>query len=148
MQAIIRKANQEDLGNLQAFLARANLGTDGLTAETVDYFLLLENEDGTIRGSLGMEAFEEHGMLRSLVVSPGQADKEIFMLFDQMVNLAKEKGMKSLFLATNKSVALPFFELMGFQKIEREVLPTEFSTSEHIRHVLNVDNSLFLKFSL
>jgi len=148
MQALIRRANQEDLENLQAFLTRANLGTDGLTAETIDYFLLLENEDGTIRGSLGMEAFGDHGMLRSLVVSPGQADKEIFILFDQMVKLAKGKGMKSLFLATNKSVALPFFELMGFQKIEREALPTEFSTSEHIRHVLNVDNSLFLKFSL
>ena len=148
MQALIRRANQEDLENLQAFLTRANLGTDGLTAETIDYFLLLENEDGTIRGSLGMEAFGDHGMLRSLVVSPGQADKEIFILFDQMVKLAKGKGMKSLFLATNKSVALPFFELMGFQKIEREALPTEFNDSEHIRHVLNVDNSLFLKFSL
>ncbi|MEH7415899.1 hypothetical protein V7266_11515 [Neobacillus drentensis] len=148
MQAIIRKANQEDLANLREFLTRANLGTEGLTAETVDCFLLLENPDGTIRGSLGMEAFNEHGMLRSLVVSPGQADKEIFVLFDQMVQLAKEKGMKSLFLATNKRVALPFFELMGFQKIEQAALPTEFNHSEHIRHVLNVDNSLFLKFSI
>ncbi|MCM3726712.1 hypothetical protein M3226_13540 [Neobacillus cucumis] len=148
MQALIRRANQEDLENIREFLTRANLGTGGLTAEAIDYFLLLENEDGTIRGSLGMEAFNEYGMLRSLVVSPGQADKEIFVLFDQMVQLAKEKGMKSLFLATNKSVALPFFELMGFQKIEREAIPTDFYESEHIRHVLNVDNSLFLKFSL
>ncbi|PFO07947.1 hypothetical protein COJ85_04550 [Bacillus sp. AFS076308] len=148
MQSLIRRANQEDLENIREFLTRANLGTDGITAETINYFLLLENEDGTIRGSLGMEAFNEHGMLRSLVVSPGQADKEIFVLFDPMVQLAKEKGMKSLFLATNKSVALPFFELMGFQKIERETIPTEFYTSEHIRHVLNVDNSLFLKFSI
>ena len=148
MQALIRKANQSDLAALHEFLTRAKLGTDGLTAEGLEYFLLLENEDGSIRGSLGMEAFKDHGMLRSLVVSPGQADKEIFVLFDQMIKLAKEKGMKSLFLATNKRVALPFFELMGFQKIEREALPTEFTDSEHIRHVLNVDNSLFLKFSL
>ncbi|WP_160724197.1 GNAT family N-acetyltransferase [Bacillus sp. USDA818B3_A] len=148
MQALIRKANQEDLENLREFLTRARLGTDGLTAETIDYFLLLENEDGTICGSLGIEAFRENGMLRSLVVTPGQADKEIFVLFEQMVKLAKEKGIKSLFLATNKSVALPFFELMGFQKVDRETLPTEFQNSAHIRHVLNVDNSLFLKFSL
>jgi N-acetylglutamate synthase-like GNAT family acetyltransferase len=149
MEAVIRKANQQDLKNLQAFLKRARVGTDGLTIKTVDYFLLLENEeDSTICGSLGMEAFNDQGMLRSLVVSPGQAEKEIFILFDQMVKLAKEKGMKSLFLATNKNVALPFFELMGFQKVEQEALPTEFYSSEHIRHVLNVDNSLFLKFSL
>ncbi|MEH7155375.1 GNAT family N-acetyltransferase [Neobacillus drentensis] len=148
MQALIRRANKEDLGSLRSFLSRANLGTDGLTEETVDYFLLLETEDGTLKGSLGMEAFTEFGLLRSLVVSPGQAEKEIFILFDQMVQLAKEKGMKGLFLATNKSVALPFFELMGFQRSEREDLPSEFFHSEHIRHVLNVDNSLFLKFSL
>jgi amino-acid N-acetyltransferase len=148
MQALIRRANQQDLGNLREFLSRANLGTEGLTNETVDYFLLLESEDGVLKGTLGMEAFEEFGLLRSLVVTPGQAEKEIFILFDQMVQLAKEKGMKSLFLATNKSVALPFFELLGFQRIEREELPTEFYHSKHIRHVLNVDNSLFLKFSL
>ncbi|MFL6555493.1 MAG: GNAT family N-acetyltransferase [Bacillus sp. (in: firmicutes)] len=148
MQSLIRRANKQDLGSLRDFLSRAKLGTDGLTDETVDYFLLLENEDGTLKGSLGMEAFTDFGLLRSLVVTPGQAEKEIFVLFDQMVQLAKEKGMKDLFLATNKSVALPFFEIMGFQRIEREGLPTEFYRSEHIRHVLNVDNSLFLKFSL
>jgi N-acetylglutamate synthase-like GNAT family acetyltransferase len=148
MQAVIRKANKQDLESLQAFLSRANRGTDGLTAETINYFLLLENIDGTIRGSLGIEAFGEFGLLRSLVVTPGQADKEIFVLFDQMVQLAKEKGMKNLFLATNKSVALPFFELMGFQRVEREELPSEFNQSEHIQHLLIVDNSIFLKFSL
>ncbi|MDQ1143548.1 N-acetylglutamate synthase-like GNAT family acetyltransferase [Bacillus sp. SORGH_AS 510] len=148
MQAVIRRASKEDVENVREFLSRAGLGTDGLTDETVDHFLLLENEDGSLRGSLGMEGFGEDGLLRSLVVSPGQADKEIFVLFDQMVQLAKEKGMRSLFLATNKSVALPFFELMGFKRVEREQLPSGFFQSEHIRHVLNVDNSLFLKFSL
>ena len=148
MQSLIRKANKQDLGNLREFLSRANLGTDGLTDETIDYFLLLENEQGALMGTLGMEAFAEFGLLRSLVVSPGQAEKEIFVLFDQMVQLAKEKGMKDLFLATNKSVALPFFGIMGFQKIDRAEIPSEFYQSEHIRHVLNVDNSLFLKFSL
>lgn len=148
MQALIRRANKQDLGSIREFLSRAKLGTDGLTDETIDYFLLLENEDGTLKGSLGMEAFTEFGLLRSLVISPGQAEKEIFVLFDQMVQLAKEKGMKGLFLATNKSVALPFFELMGFQRIDQAEIPSEFYQSEHIRHVLNVDNSLFLKFSL
>lgn len=148
MQALIRRAKKEDLGILQAFLSRAGLGTDGLNDDSIDYFLLLESEDGTLKGTLGMEAYTEFGLLRSLVVAPGQAEKEIFVLFDQMVQLANEKGMKDLFLATNKSVALPFFELMGFQRVEREELPSEFYQSEHIRHVLNVDNSLFLKFSL
>jgi N-acetylglutamate synthase-like GNAT family acetyltransferase len=148
MQAVIRKADKQDLGNLTAFLTKANLGTDGVTEETVGYFLLLEDLDGNIKGSLGMEAFADFGMLRSLVVSPGQAEKEIFILFTHMLKLAKEKEMASLYLATNKGVAVPFFELLGFQRVEREEIPSEFHSSDHIRHILNVDNSLFLKFSL
>jgi N-acetylglutamate synthase-like GNAT family acetyltransferase len=148
MKTLIRQANKEDLEGLRKFLERANLGSDGLTGESVSSFLLLEDEAGGLKGSLGMEVFEEFGLLRSLVVSAGQAEKEIFMLFDQMVALAKEKGMKSLFLATNKGAALPFFELMGFEKIGRGELPAGFYQSEHIRQVLNVDNSVFLKFNL
>lgn len=148
MQALIRCANQEDLNHLREFLTRANLGTDGLTEETIEYFLLLEDENGVIKGTLGIEAFAEFGLLRSLVVSPGQAEKDIYLLINQMMKLAKEKGMKSLFLATNKGGALSFFELLGFQKVGRDELPAEFNGSEHIRHVFNVDNSLFLKFSL
>ncbi|PAE43535.1 GNAT family N-acetyltransferase [Bacillus sp. 7884-1] len=148
MQALIRCANKEDLGILREFLMKASLGTDGLTEETVEYFLLLEDEDGVIKGTLGMEAFAEGGLLRSLVVSPGQAEKDIVLLITQMMQLAKEKGMRSLFLATNKGVALPFFELLGFEKVDRDLLPAELYSLEHIRHVFNVDNSLFLKFSL
>ncbi|MDQ0200878.1 GNAT family N-acetyltransferase [Neobacillus ginsengisoli] len=148
MQSLIRKAGKQDLGKLTAFLKQANLGTEGLTDETVDYFLLMEDEAGELKGSLGMEAFDGFGLLRSLVVSAGQAEKEIFILFTQMLQLAKEKGMNSLFLATNKREAVSFFELLGFQSVEREELPTPFYHSDHIRHVLNVDNSLFLKFSL
>ena len=148
MQAVIRKAGQQDLGNLIEFLTRANLGTDGVSTETVEYFLLLEDEVGNILGSLGLEAFQGFGLLRSLVVSSGQAEKEIFILFTHMLQLAKEKDMRYLYLATNKTVTLPFFDLLGFQPIERDEIPSEFYDSEHIRHILNVDNSLFLKFSI
>jgi amino-acid N-acetyltransferase len=141
MQRLIRIANQGDLDQLREFLTRANLGTEGLTEETIDYFLLLEDEDKSIKGTLGMEAIAEFGLLRSLVVTPGQAEKDIYTLIHQMMKLAKDKRMRSLFLATNKGVALPFFELLGFTKVERDDLPVEFYDSEHIRHVLNVDNS-------
>jgi N-acetylglutamate synthase-like GNAT family acetyltransferase len=148
MQALIRSANQGDLGKLREFLSRANLGTDGLTAETVEYFLLLEDEAGAIKGTLGIEAFAEYGLLRSLAISPGLAEKDIYILINQMMQLAKEKGMKSVFLATNKGGALTFFELLGFRRVDKDELPAEFYHSEHIRHVFNVDNSLFLKFSI
>lgn len=148
MQALIRCAKKEDLGTLREFLTRANLGCEGLTDETIEYFLLLEEEDGSLKGTLGMEVFANCGLLRSLIVSPGQAEKDIVLLITQMMQLAKEKGLRSLFLATNKGVALPFFELLGFERVERAELPVGIYSLEHIRHVFNVDNSVFLKFSL
>ncbi|MCM3567198.1 GNAT family N-acetyltransferase [Neobacillus mesonae] len=148
MQGLIRKADINDLEPLKDFLVKADLGTDGLTDETVSSFLILENENSEIKGTLGMEVFQKDGLLRSLVLSPGQAEQEIFVLFDQMVKFAKGQGMDRLFLATNKAVTVPFFELMGFKKMEPSELPDEFYDSEHIQHILNVDNSLFLVISL
>jgi amino-acid N-acetyltransferase len=95
-----------------------------------------------------MEVFARYGLLRSLVVTSSQAEKEILILLNQMLQLAKEKRMSSMFLATNKSAALPFFEVLGFQRLEQEELPSEFYSAEHIKHILNVDNSYFLKISL
>jgi amino-acid N-acetyltransferase len=148
MQSVIRKADKEDLKKVREFLTNAQLGTEGLTEESMDYFLLLEDGDGNIRGSLGMDVFARFGLLRSLVVTSGQAEKEILILLNQMLQLAMEKRMVSLFLATNKSAALPFFEVLGFQRLEQEELPSEFYSAEHIKHILNVDNSYFLKISL
>lgn len=147
MPGCIRKANKEDMTVLKEFLLKANVKADDLTEEKA-CFLLLEDETGALKGTLGMEMIAEFGILRSLVVTSDQAEKQIYILFEQMVELAKDKGMRSLFLATNKSVALPFFNLLGFKKVGRGDLPLEFYQSQHIRHVLNVDNSLFLKISI
>ena len=141
-------AEGKDLKRLTEFLTSAGLGTDGLSEEKMDSFLLLEGPGGRLTGSLGMEVFEQFGLLRSLVVSAGQGQKEIFLLFDQMMQLAKKKGVRELYLATNRQESLPFFNLLGFAQTSREDLPSEFYQSEHIQHILNVDNSLFLKFTL
>ncbi|MCL6571901.1 MAG: hypothetical protein K6T88_09495 [Bacillus sp. (in: Bacteria)] len=146
--ALIRRANIGDLDSIRAFLVKAKLGNDGLTEETIDHFLLIERVDGTLTGTLGMEVFAEFGLLRSLVVTTGQAEQDIIILFNQMLKLAKEKGIKSIFMATNKSVTLPFFDLLGFRKITSEDLPPAFYHSEYMQHVLNVDNSSFFKISL
>jgi N-acetylglutamate synthase-like GNAT family acetyltransferase len=146
MEAVIRRANQNDLVILKEFLTKANLGTNGLTEEMVEYFLLLENNEGEIVGSLGIEPFEERGLLRSLAVASGQVEKDIWLLIGQALKLANDRGIKELFLATNKTGALPLFELLGFQKVPVEALPQELYQSEHVCHILNVDNSLFLKY--
>lgn len=145
---MIRQANGEDLAELKVFLSRAGLGTEGLTEEAAQYFLLLENEDLTWRGTLGIEPFQENGLLRSLVVSPGQVENDIFLLFRQAFQLAKKEKIRHLFLATIKNAAVPLFEILGFKEVAKEELPEELFQSAHMKHILNVDNLLFFKFSL
>lgn len=148
MEAFIRRANKEDTADLREFLAKAGLGTEGITEETAEYFLLLENEDKSWRGTLGLEPAGENGLLRSLVVAPAQAKTDIFLLFEQALRLAKEVNIQHLFLASNKSSAISLFELLGFQLIDPNELPASLLVYDHIKHISNVDNLLFLKLSL
>lgn len=148
MDAIIRRAKKEDLAELREFLSRAGLGTEGISEETMAYFLLLEDGDKAWRGTLGIEPYQKNGLLRSLVISPEQANHELLLLFEQALALAKERNMEQLFLATNKNTAVSFFNILGFQPIEKKELPEEISRSRHVKHIFNVDNSLFLKLVL
>jgi N-acetylglutamate synthase-like GNAT family acetyltransferase len=147
METMIRMATEQDLDNLVNFLEKANLGTEGVR-ETVEYFLLMEDESGSLRATLGVEPFGENGLLRSLVISAGMKENEILTLFEQILRLTKEKDMKNLFLATNKHTSVPFFEMLGFSTIEEEDLPEDLYQSEHIKNILTVDNSVFLKFQM
>jgi N-acetylglutamate synthase-like GNAT family acetyltransferase len=145
METMIRMATEQDLPNLVNFLEKANLGTEGVK-ETVEYFLLMEDENGSLRATLGVEPFGENGLLRSLVISAGMKENEILTLFERILRLTKEKNISNLFLATNKHTSVPFFEMLGFSTIEEENLPEDLYQSEHIKNILTVDNSVFLKF--
>jgi N-acetylglutamate synthase-like GNAT family acetyltransferase len=147
METMIRMATEQDLPNLVNFLEKANLGTEGVK-ETVEYFLLMEDENGSLRATLGVEPFGANGLLRSLVISAGMKENEILTLFEQILRLTREKSISNLFLATNKHTSVPFFEMLGFSAIEEEDLPEDLYQSEHIKNILTVDNSVFLKFQM
>ncbi|HYK73663.1 MAG TPA: hypothetical protein VEV44_11195 [Pseudoneobacillus sp.] len=147
METMIRMASEQDLPNLLHFLEEAHLGTEGLK-ETIEYFLLMEDESGRLRGTIGVEPFGENGLLRSLVITSGMTEKDILLLFQQILRLTKEKDIKNLFLATNKRESISFFEMLGFSTVEESSLPEDLYQSEHIKNILNVDNSIFLKIEM
>ncbi|PLR76810.1 hypothetical protein CU633_13760 [Bacillus sp. V3-13] len=147
MDTIVRGANEQDLARLLTFLEAAKLGTEGVAA-AVDYFLLVEDMQGNLKAMVGIEPAGEAGLLRSLVISEGMTDKEILMLFEQMLILARDKQLKELYLATNKQDSLLFFNMLGFTAIERNDLPTSIHQLKHVKYILNVDNSRFLALSI
>jgi N-acetylglutamate synthase-like GNAT family acetyltransferase len=146
MEALIRCAQKEDGKKLTAFLEKANLGTDGIS-ESINYFLLMEDEEQNIKGTLGIEPLGSVGLLRSLVLSEKASEKDLLLLVEQILRLARERELTSLYLATNKKGSTEFFKLLGFQD-EKGALPEELFRSAHVQHILTVDNFSFLKLSL
>lgn len=147
MEAIIKCAGVEDVIRLEVFLNKANLSTDGVN-EAIEYFLIMENDFGNIIGTLGIEPLGKMGLLRSLAVTADVTEKDLFILFEQIYILAKDRKLETLYLATNKKSSLELFRLMGFTEEEMISLPNALYESEHVKHILTVDNSFFLKLSI
>ena len=147
MEALIRRAGREDLPKLVAFLKKAGLGTDGV-AESIEYFLMMEDERGGIKASLGIQPSGNTGLLRSLVLTPGIAERDLFTLVEQIFVLAKDKKLTSLYMATNKEGSIRLFNLLGFLPIPAKDLPVEISELDHVKRIFSVDKSIFLAFKL
>lgn len=144
MASIIRTAMVGDLGRLMDFLEKVNLNTNGI-AEMLDSFLMMEDENGAVKATLGMERFGGSGLLRSLVMRADTSENDLLRLFEEMFFIAKNQEIKELYLATNKLGAMKFVGVLGFQTVDKDQLPMAFVGSEHVKHILTVDNSVFLK---
>ncbi len=147
MASIIRIAMSGDLDKLTALLEKANLNTNGI-GEMLDSFLMMEDEGGGVKATLGMERFGSSGLLRSLVMRADTSENDLLRLFEEMFFIAKGQGVKDLYLATNKLGAMKFVGVLGFQTVDKDQLPMVFTSSEHVKHILTVDNSVFLKRTL
>lgn len=147
METIIRCAEKEDITRLELFLEEAGLSKDGVQA-SIEYFLLMESQLGDIKATLGIEPLGKVGLLRSLAMRPDRTEKDLFLLFEQIFILARDRQLNTLYLASNKKSSLEIFRIIGFTEEIIENLPEELFQSEHVKHILTVDNSFFLKLSI
>ncbi|WP_147534992.1 GNAT family N-acetyltransferase [Bacillus marasmi] len=147
MQPNIRFANEQDIEKITAYLKRANLATEGI-AESIDYFLIMEDARQEILATLGIEHSGEVGLLRSLAMSPKLTEADILLLFNKMFILARKKSLSTLYLATNKPQSVSFFQLLGFKLLESKVVPEPLTKLKHAKHIFTVDNSLFMELNL
>jgi N-acetylglutamate synthase-like GNAT family acetyltransferase len=81
-------------------------------------------------------------------MSASASENDLFVLFEQILMLARDRNLNSLYLASNKRNSLDFFRLLGFKQEETEQLPEVLFESDHVKHILTVDNSFFLKLSM
>ncbi|MBH9966704.1 GNAT family N-acetyltransferase [Rossellomorea oryzaecorticis] len=146
MTKTIRQATHEDIYKVIGFLVKAGLSTEGVK-NTIDCFLLVEDTEGNLIGTLGIEMRERTGLLRSLVVTPAFDSEEIFTLFQEIFKLAKEKDLSQLYLITNRRASLNFFEMLGFQQ-EPQGHVDELKDFVHAKQLSTVDNLLTMSLHL
>ncbi|BCB05942.1 GNAT family N-acetyltransferase [Bacillus sp. KH172YL63] len=146
MLKVIRQANHEDIHEVVAFLLKAGLSTEGVK-DGIDCFLVVEDEEDRLIGTLGIEVQGKIGLLRSLVVTSSFESEELFALFQEILKLAKEKELQRLYLISNRKASLTFFDLLGFQQ-EKEATVDELKPFVHAQKLSTVDNCITMKLDL
>ncbi|MFP3724833.1 GNAT family N-acetyltransferase [Priestia filamentosa] len=121
----LRYAEKSDARNILAFIEKAGVDSEGIK-EQIQHFVLMEDKQGNLQGTLGIYKLGDKGLLRSLVMSEKVSQEEILALFHEAFRLAWQKELKDLYLVTNKSSALPFFHLLGFQEVAPVSSPSAF----------------------
>lgn len=145
MTTVIRAAETKDVQVMKSFLGQANVSTKGLE-EQIDHFVVMEDANGSLLGTLGIQRIEQDGLLRSLVISKAADKTNILDMFRQILMLAREKELNRLYLATNKIVSIEFFALMGFNRKNLKDVPDHIRFSEHVMETLNLEETVIMEF--
>lgn len=136
----LKVAERKDLPKLTAFVEKAGVNSDGFE-HLIDCFVIMENDEHEVVACIGVEPLADHGLLRSLVVSDKLKQAHILTLFQSIQTVAAQKGMKQLFLVTNKEASVQFLTLMGFKEVTRSAIPEHLLTLEHMRTSLENTNA-------
>lgn len=136
---------------VEALLTEARLPVSDLPGN-LSLNLLGGREGGRLVGVVGIEAYREAGMLRSLAVAPARRNAGLGVgLVSSAEAWAAERGVNILYLLT--TTAAEFFTRLGYEAIPRSEAPaviaatTQFSdlcpaSSTFMRKVLTTDHLL------
>lgn len=117
MKTLIRQARAADERAIRSLLKKAGLPFEDI--EVGRQAFLVATAGGRV---VGMEAYGEHGLLRSLAVKEELKGNGLGSeLTEEMVDKARSLGVRELYLLT--MTAEPFFARHGFEKIERAKAP-------------------------
>ena len=126
----IRKATREDLETIRTLLLSSKLPVGDIPAHLPNF--LVAEVNGTIAGTIGIEIYEQTGLLRSASVLPTLQNQGIgTKLFNRLLDDAKEKGVKEILLLT--TTAQNYFAKKGFTPVSRETITGDVLSSEEFK---------------
>lgn len=138
----IRKAKPEDLDFIVKLLKDNDLCYEDITSK-IDCIFLGHTGDGII-GIGGVEIYEEHGLLRSLVIQKPYRSKGLGKeLCSKLIEYARKQGVKELYLLT--LTAADFFEKLGFIRIDRQNVPEPISRTTEFTSLCPVTAACMVK---
>jgi amino-acid N-acetyltransferase len=113
-------ANPADAAAIKQLLLETGLPAEDFAAHLPHFWVVRQN--GELAGTIGLEPYGDAGLLRSLVVAPGQRDRGLgSRLCRQMFAHARSLGVRRLYLLT--TTAADFFPQLGFCRVERDSVP-------------------------
>lgn len=108
-------------GKIKSLLKDNNLPSDDLGSESFKNFFIATNENN-LAGVIGLEIFENLGLLRSLCVEGSYRNQRIASaLFQNLILYANAQKIQELYLLT--STAEVFFNKRGFVTVDRSFVP-------------------------
>ena len=123
---VINPAGDPDLPGVKGLLEKSGLPALGV-AENFSSFLVAK-QGARLVGAIGLEIYGETGLLRSAVVDSATRNLGIGgKLYDELLRLARSRGIRKLVLLTNTAEA--YFARKGFQSIDRTTLTGPVTTS-------------------
>jgi amino-acid N-acetyltransferase len=123
---VVRRANREDLPAIEQLLHEALLPVQGVHGN-LEHFSVAE-QDGGIVGVIGLEVYEDTGLLRSLAVRPSEQRRGIGgLLCRSLLRDARDLGLRHLVLLT--TTAEKYFSMRGFRTIDRKRVTGEVTRS-------------------
>ena len=133
----IERFVQGDKKEIVKLLSQARLPAQDLTLEKLKHFLVAKAKDGSVIGAVGVELYQDVGLLRSLVVHPAYQGKGLGKwLTREVESIAQQRSIKTLFLLT--TTATEFFPKLGYQVIQRDRAPMSIAKTEEFKNICPV----------
>lgn len=128
---MINQVKKHELPLAVKLLQESGLPFNDVTANTDLYVL---NEEDKFLALVGLETYENAGLIRSLTVSPALRNKGVGSdMVDFIEREAKRKQIENLYLLT--TTASPFFQKKGYQTISREIVPEQIRNSSQFSSI-------------
>lgn len=131
-KALNNMEENQNFGNIKELLKNNDLPYEDIITSKVRF--ITKEENGVLVGCVGVEKYDEEGLLRSFAVKDEYKNKGIGKrLLNQLIGQSKNDGLKRLHLLT--TTADGYFEKNGFKRSDRAVAPNEISSTKEFSEI-------------